>query len=127
MGRSGVSTSNVHSENVERLVPLLPPSMLEAVTSLSHINARTERRPVPLLRRVSLELGDRSPDLLSDPPVPIDDPQLLATLTRVQREHEAARASALHRRRNITQEQSVSIASTQILPPFNLGNFQRCI
>ena len=136
VGRSGISSGNTHAEHMERDVTLLLPSLLESVAAFSG-NVRAEPRPIPLARRVELELGGRSPDALGDSPpspiwVPVDDPGLLETLVRVQQTQDRARVNALRRRlTNINHQQRTqggpAADAQRGLSPSNMGRFQRAV
>ena len=128
VGRSGTSAGNRHLEDIEREIAMLLPSLLESARSFGDI-ALTEPRPLSLIRRVQLELGDRSPAALGQAPdpvwVPRDDPELLETLIRVQQAQSRARVNALRQRRNASAP--VPAAVPRGLARGNMGNFQRAV
>ena len=122
VGRNGESKGNVHSEVLEREAVMLLPSLIDVVNKfLPDLDARVEPcgGNIPLIRRLELELGDRSLDALGSPPSPIwlprDDPELLDTLDRVQKERTVARIAAMRRRR-----QNNTIPPTA--PPVRVAN-----
>lgn len=130
VGRSGVSAGNVHAERMERNIAVLLPSLLEATVSFPDVDPRAEPRPIPLIRRVELELGGRLPSDLGEPPepiwVPVEDSELLETLIRVQQEQERARVNALRRRIRVPAADSP--ASEPPAPRgIDMGRFQRSI
>ena len=130
VGRSGTSAGNVHSENLERRAAMLLPSLLECVAAFPQVDIQTEQQPIQLVRRVTLELGGRSPDALGEPPRPIwvpeDDPQLAETLVRVQRERELARVAALRRRHaGARQRVDAPVVQAGSSPSLNIGHFGR--
>jgi 2'-phosphotransferase len=105
VGRSGSSAGNIHLENLERQIGMLVPSLLNAVASFQLVNARTEPRPIPLIRRVELEIGSQwTPNnvVLGEPLspvwVPLDDPALIEVLAETYRQQEVVRVMALRRR-----------------------------
>ncbi|KAA8490642.1 putative tRNA 2'-phosphotransferase [Porphyridium purpureum] len=103
VGRSGPSAGNVYAETLERYVAMLVPSLRDSIARHACVDVAAEPQPLPLLRRVELELGDSSPDMLGDALeavwIPQDDLRLIETLTRVHQLREADRIAALRRRR----------------------------
>jgi 2'-phosphotransferase len=121
---------------MERNVTLLVPSLMRSILTFPGVDAQLEPRPLPLIRRVELELGGRSPDALGSPPEPIwapyDDPQLSATLEQIQREQDRSRASALRRRSRTPASARETVvddaAPRQVgISQRNMSRFQRSI
>jgi RNA:NAD 2'-phosphotransferase (TPT1/KptA family) len=132
VGRSGTSAGNTHGEHMERDIAMLLPSLLESIAfhASNGLDARAEPRPIPLVRRVELELGCRSPNNMGSPPnaiwVPHDDPELLETLLRVQQEQQRARLNVL-RRRLIGAPQEANVDEPRGLRVSDMGRFQRSV
>ncbi|KAA8497450.1 putative tRNA 2'-phosphotransferase [Porphyridium purpureum] len=84
-------------------IAMLVPSLRDSIARHACVDVAAEPQPLPLLRRVELELGDSSPDMLGDALeavwIPQDDLRLIETLTRVHQLREADRIAALRRRR----------------------------
>ncbi|KAJ3027237.1 UNVERIFIED_CONTAM: hypothetical protein HDU68_004194 [Siphonaria sp. JEL0065] len=104
-GRTGQSAGNLHSEVLEREGVMLMPSLRDSINAFPNAvaNAAAAGGVVSLITRVGMELGEREPDHLGEPPaavwVPQDDVEVMETLNRVLRERETARVAALRRRR----------------------------
>jgi RNA:NAD 2'-phosphotransferase (TPT1/KptA family) len=135
VGRSGTSAGNTHGAHMERDIALLLPSLLKSVAFHANngLDARAEPRPIPLVRRVELELGHCSPDDMGSPPnaiwVPYDDPELLETLLRVQQEQQRARLNVLRRRLN-EAPQEANLDETNAprgLRASDMSRFQRSV
>jgi RNA:NAD 2'-phosphotransferase (TPT1/KptA family) len=120
VGRSGRAKGNIHVENMERSAAVLLPSLLNAVAAFPNVDPFAENNPVALLRRVSLELGERSPDALGEQPAVVWVPQaeehqqLTEILLRVERENASARIQALRARRNQKDAGVVMVSPVQV-------------
>ena len=130
VGRTGTSAGNVHAANLERKAAITPPSLLNAVNAFGRDRTRAEPRPLSLIRRVELGLGNRSVENLAEPPAPIwvpvdNDPNFVETLVRVQREQALARVAALRRRVRSTPVDCIPIVPGEGMGRRKLENFQR--